>query len=70
MNTPLQPGELVVFDNSRILHSRTEFEGARHMEGCYMEWGAIHATWRSLQPQIYGRPATYCGNVVGSTSGG
>lgn len=70
MNTPLQPGELVVFDNSRILHSRTEFEGERHMEGCYMEWGAINATWRSLQPQISGKSDTYCGNVVGSTSGG
>ena len=65
MKTPLQPGEMVVFDNTRILHSRTEFTGARHMEGCYMEWGAIHATWRSLQPQIFRKSDSYCGNVVG-----
>jgi alpha-ketoglutarate-dependent taurine dioxygenase len=29
INTPLKPGELVVFDNSRILHSRTAFVGQR-----------------------------------------
>ena len=67
INTPLQPGELVVFDNARVLHSRTAFEGARHMEGAYLEWGAFYATWRSLQPQIQGKPDVYCGNVVGMT---
>ena len=70
INTPLQPGELVVFDNARVLHSRTAFEGARHMEGAYLEWGAFYATWRSLQPQIRGRPDVYCGNVVGAIGGG
>ncbi len=65
INTPLQPGELVLFDNARVLHSRTAFEGERHMEGAYLEWGAAYATWRSLQPQIEGVPDLYCGNVVG-----
>ena len=69
INTPLQPGELVVFDNARVLHSRTAFEGNRHMEGAYLEWGAFYATWRSLQPQIYRRPEMYCGNVVGAVGG-
>jgi hypothetical protein len=32
VTTPLQPGELVLFDNKRIMHSRTRFSGPRHME--------------------------------------
>ena len=70
INTPLQPGELVLFDNARVLHSRTEFVGARHMEGSYLEWGSAYATWRSLQPQITRAKEEYCGNVVGGSGGG
>jgi hypothetical protein len=69
INTPLQPGEMVLFDNARILHSRTAFVGERHMEGAYLEWGAFYATWRSLQPQITQQPAMYCGNMVGKGGG-
>lgn len=38
VNTPLRPGEIVLFDNARVMHSRTAFEGERHMEGTYISW--------------------------------
>lgn len=36
----LQPGELMLFDNSRVLHGRTSYnpnEGLRHLQGCYID---------------------------------
>jgi gamma-butyrobetaine dioxygenase len=36
----LAPGELVLFDNRRVLHGRTAFgatRGERHLQGCYAE---------------------------------
>jgi gamma-butyrobetaine dioxygenase len=35
----LEPGELVCFDNLRVLHGRTGFEsgGERHLQGCYAD---------------------------------
>jgi len=63
--TALKAGEVVLFDNRRVMHSRTAFEGERHMEGCYIHWDAVAATWRALQPRVSGRPYEYCGNVVG-----
>ena len=32
----LQPGELIVFDNWRVLHARDGFRGQRKMAGCYL----------------------------------
>jgi gamma-butyrobetaine dioxygenase len=32
----LQPGELVAFDNGRVLHGRTSFSGERLLQGCYV----------------------------------
>ena len=32
----LQPGDLVAFDNSRVLHGRTGFAGERLLQGCYV----------------------------------
>ncbi len=32
----LRPGEMLVFDNWRLLHGRTEFTGQRTMTGCYV----------------------------------
>lgn len=37
---PLRVGELMLFDNSRVLHGRTSFdrsEGRRHLQGCYLD---------------------------------
>jgi hypothetical protein len=35
----LEPGDCIVFDNTRILHSRTGFTatGHRHLQGCYAD---------------------------------
>ncbi|MNC65659.1 Gamma-butyrobetaine dioxygenase [compost metagenome] len=36
----LKEGELMLFDNSRVLHGRTSYnpnEGLRHLQGCYID---------------------------------
>ncbi len=36
----LQPGDVWVFDNRRVLHARTAFDpstGRRHLQGCYVD---------------------------------
>ena len=42
----LAPGDCVVFDNTRILHSRTGFiaAGRRHLQGCYADIDAAEST--------------------------
>ena len=41
----LQPGDLVVFDNTRVLHGRTAFEGAeRHLQGCYVDADGLYSS--------------------------
>ena len=44
----LQPGELVAFDNRRVLHGRRAFHSTerRHLQGCYIDIDAIHSTVR------------------------
>ncbi|HEX3844288.1 MAG TPA: TauD/TfdA family dioxygenase, partial [Steroidobacteraceae bacterium] len=40
----LRAGDLVVFDNQRILHGRTGFASARHprhLQGCYLTRDSI-----------------------------
>jgi len=32
----LQPGEMLIFDNWRVMHGRGEFIGKRKMSGCYI----------------------------------
>lgn len=32
----LRPGEMIIFDNWRLLHGRKYFTGERHMVGCYI----------------------------------
>ena len=48
----MQPGDLVVFDNTRILHGRTAFEvqdGTRHLQGCYVDKDALYSNLAVLQ---------------------
>jgi gamma-butyrobetaine dioxygenase len=42
----LRPGDCVVFDNTRILHSRTGFSaaGRRHLQGCYADIDGVEST--------------------------
>ena len=32
----LKPGQLLIFNNWRVLHGRSEFSGKRKMSGCYI----------------------------------
>ena len=32
----LKPGELLIFNNWRVLHGRSLFKGSRKMSGCYI----------------------------------
>lgn len=47
----LAPGELVIFDNRRILHGRRAFHrgGARWLRGAYADVDGLHATLARLQ---------------------
>ena len=42
----LKPGDLIGFDNRRVLHGRSEYAGggARHLQGCYIDMDAINST--------------------------
>ena len=44
----LQSGELVAFDNRRVLHGRRAFRSAepRHLQGCYIDMDAIRSAAR------------------------
>ncbi|GIT89757.1 gamma-butyrobetaine hydroxylase [Jannaschia pagri] len=47
----LAPGEMVVFDNRRVLHGRAAFDpstGRRHLQGCYVDRGEFDARLRKL----------------------
>ncbi|ACY16863.1 TauD/TfdA family dioxygenase [Haliangium ochraceum] len=48
----LGPGDLVVFDNHRVLHGRAAFDpstGRRHLQGCYVELELLHSRLRVLE---------------------
>lgn len=47
----LSGGEMVVFDNRRVLHGREAFDpatGFRHLHGCYVDRGEVHSRLRVL----------------------
>lgn len=52
----LQPGDLVVCDNQRVLHGRTAFEGAsegeRHMQTCSTRRDEFHNRYRHLARKL------------------
>lgn len=48
----LAPGEMVAFDNRRVLHGRGAFDpstGRRHLQGCYVDRGEFDARLRKLR---------------------
>ncbi len=48
---PLQAGELMMFDNSRVLHGRTAYdprEGHRHLQGSYIDLDGPRSLYRTL----------------------
>jgi gamma-butyrobetaine dioxygenase len=51
----LRAGELVMFDNCRLLHGRTGFdpsEGLRHLQGCYIDVDGPRSLWRVLRRRL------------------
>jgi len=48
----MQPGDMVAFDNRRILHGRSEFypnTGSRFLEGCYLDRDDLGSALRMLE---------------------
>jgi len=51
LETKLSAGEMVVFDNRRVMHGRAEFDpstGYRHLRGCYVDRGEMFSRIRVL----------------------
>ncbi len=47
----LDPGELLVMVNDRVLHGRAAFDagaGRRHLQGCYIDKDGVESRWRML----------------------
>ena len=56
----LEPGQMMVFDNTRGLHGRTAFnpaEGHRQLQGCYIDRDGPRSLYRVLHRQLNGTPA-------------
>lgn len=56
----LQPGQLVMFANRRVLHGRTSFDptsGDRHLKGTYLNLDSLKDKLRVLS-QAYGYDAS------------
>ena len=51
---PFQPGDLVGFDNRRILHGRDSFEsgGKRHLRGMYIDQDEVRSTARVISRRL------------------
>jgi alpha-ketoglutarate-dependent taurine dioxygenase len=39
----MSKGDMVVFDNWRVLHARTSFSAARHLQGCYLTKDSVYS---------------------------
>ena len=51
----LRDGDLVMFDNCRLLHGRTAFdpaEGLRHLQGCYIDIDGPRSLYRVLRRRL------------------
>ncbi|RDD36325.1 Gamma-butyrobetaine dioxygenase [Trichoplax sp. H2] len=49
----MESGEMVVFDNWRVLHGRSPFQltagGNRHLEGCFIDWDETTSRMRAIE---------------------
>lgn len=51
ISSPFRPGDLVGFDNRRLLHGRDSFEpggGQRHLRGCYLDNDDLYSRLRVI----------------------
>ncbi len=46
----LEPGQLMIFDNQRVLHGRSAYtQGHRHLQGCYADKDSLRSRIRVLE---------------------
>ncbi len=50
----LESGEAMVFDNARVLHARTGFNGNRHVRLTHVDIDEFQSRWRQLRRQLHG----------------
>ncbi|XP_073693157.1 gamma-butyrobetaine dioxygenase [Garra rufa] len=54
----MEPGDLVTFDNWRLLHGRKSYQSRgqnlRHLEGAYLDWDEVMSRLRVLQKAVRG----------------
>lgn len=51
LNLRLEPGDLIAYDNNRVLHGRAPFDpasGERHLQGCYLSQDDVDSRLRLL----------------------
>jgi gamma-butyrobetaine hydroxylase len=50
----LAPGELMLFDNTRVMHARTAFSdaGTRHLQGAYSDLDSLYSTLSVLKSNL------------------
>ena len=55
LHVQLQPSDLFIVDNRRVLHGRTAYDaggGSRHLQGCYADIDGLHSTIRVLEGSL------------------
>ncbi|XP_046898683.1 gamma-butyrobetaine dioxygenase [Hypomesus transpacificus] len=54
----MEPGDLVTFDNWRLLHGRRSYishtDALRHLEGAYLDWDEVMSRLRILRKSVHG----------------
>ena len=50
----LQGGEAMIFDNARVLHARTGFNGNRHVRLAHVGSDEFYSRWRQLRSRLTG----------------
>ncbi|XP_029904459.1 gamma-butyrobetaine dioxygenase [Myripristis murdjan] len=54
----MEPGDLVTFDNWRLLHGRRSYVSSpdrlRHLEGAYLDWDEVMSRLRVLRKSVHG----------------
>jgi gamma-butyrobetaine dioxygenase len=43
-----RPGDVVVFNNRRVLHARAAYQGPRHLQGTYVDLDDLYSRYRQL----------------------
>jgi gamma-butyrobetaine dioxygenase len=52
LNLRLEPGDLIAYDNNRVLHGRRPFDpttGERHLQGCYLNLDDVDSALRLIE---------------------